>query len=170
MRAFRDLYYRNAGISTVEGDVARDTLLVMEKRTGSHMATFGNITEMVSFLKEEFPSYRVVRATWSDYTMFEQVEMMSRTRAMISLPGSDIMNGIFVQDKTPIVLYPRMCSKNDDYNQPELKYWYNRVEYVEAELEDCDSPNVTTVDAGDAVFTYVKLDSLKDRLNRLGIH
>lgn len=42
--------------------------------------------------------------------MTEQVHLMSRTRAMISLPGSDTVNGIFLQDDSALVLYCRMMS------------------------------------------------------------
>jgi hypothetical protein len=69
MRAFRDLYYRNAG---VDPTVKRDTLLVMEKRSGSHFSNLGNLTDLVANLTATFPSYRVIRATWSDYNMTEQ--------------------------------------------------------------------------------------------------
>ena len=179
MKAFRDLHYRQAG---VDPGVKRDTLLLMEKRAGSHFANLGNITELTVYLRDEFPNYRIQVATWSDYTITEQVHIMSRTRAMIALPGSDVMNAIFFQDNTPLVMYCRVMSEGEFDTSNERKFWFDRVKYVDASTEDCNSTNVTYwhkrvkgpgVGRGGAEivksFTFVNFESLKARLHRLGI-
>lgn len=76
--------------------------------------------------------------------MAEQIQLMSRTRAMISLPGSDIMNGIFLPDGAALLLYCRPMDRNltlfDASN--ERTFWFDRVSYVNASTEECNSTNV----------------------------
>ena len=79
-----------------ELDALTDTILIMHKPKGDHLSNIGNRFEMADYLRRWFPHYDVKIVAWPDYKMLDQVRIMSRTRAMISLPGSDIMNGIFV--------------------------------------------------------------------------
>jgi hypothetical protein len=98
MKAFRDVSYKNAGVD-LSTTRKLDTLVVMlqEKRHGEH---FANLRRELS------KNYYIKRVTWSDYNMNEQVQLMGLPRAMLlSLPGSDVMHGIFLQDNCSVVMY-----------------------------------------------------------------
>jgi hypothetical protein len=96
MKAFRDVSYKNAGVD-LSTTRKVDTLVVMlEKRHGE---------QHFSNLRRELSNYCIKRVTWSYYNMKEQVQLMGRSRAMLSLPGSDVMHGIFLQDNCSVVMY-----------------------------------------------------------------
>eukprot|EP00543_Licmophora_paradoxa_P001974 CAMPEP_0202455374 /NCGR_PEP_ID=MMETSP1360-20130828/12925_1 /ASSEMBLY_ACC=CAM_ASM_000848 /TAXON_ID=515479 /ORGANISM="Licmophora paradoxa, Strain CCMP2313" /LENGTH=198 /DNA_ID=CAMNT_0049074945 /DNA_START=107 /DNA_END=703 /DNA_ORIENTATION=+ len=182
IRYIRDYHYQQIGIVPTETSTLpqRDTILLMEKRTGSHLSKFGHFSEMVAFLNRTFsPNYHVRVVCWEDIGSFtDQIRIMARTRAMISLPGSDIMNGIFVQDHTPLVLYCRKVEGYEGYDSSnERTYWFDHLDYVDAQTEDCNSTNISyrmkLQKKGKyrvkVWYTDVNLDSLKDRLIRLGL-
>jgi hypothetical protein len=172
LKAFRDMSYNNAGVNI--STTKLDTLLIMEKRKGKHFTNLGNLTELTGYLRREFSNYHVVRVTWSDYGVKEQVQLMSRTRAMISLPGSDVMNGIFLQDNCSVVMYCRnMGGKYGHDISNERTLWFDKVSYVDASTEDCNSTNIW-YSKGEVLtegvsYTYIDFDSLKVRLEGLGI-
>lgn len=126
MKAFRSLYYKQAGVSS---SVRMDTIVIMEKRKGTHLSNIANRYEIMDYLRKEFPTYQVVMVTWSDYNITEQIQLMSRTRAMISLPGSDVMNGIFLQDGGVLLMYCRIVDPERNVFDPsnEKIYWFDRV-------------------------------------------
>jgi hypothetical protein len=170
MRAFRSLYYRYANISS---DSKLDTIVVMEKRQGKHMSNIGNRHEIVDFLKNTYLGYKVELVSWSDYSITEQVQLMSRTRVMISLPGSDVMNAIFLSDEGALLMFCRVVEEKngnlhfDESN--EMKHWFRHLSYMQASTEPCNSSAVSynvTSDWGD---TIVDLESLKERLSALGL-
>lgn len=75
MKAFRDLYYKRAGITpvikirnkTTKAIPRRmDTLLIMEKRQGSHMSNIHNRQASAEYLQTEFPDYNVAIVAWSE--------------------------------------------------------------------------------------------------------
>jgi hypothetical protein len=116
--------------------------------------------------------------SWSDYDMAEQIQLMCRTRAMISLPGSDIMNGIFLRDQGAFVLYCRHIGGGTGRDKLEYfdtsnerTYWFDKLPYVDTTTEDCNSTNVSysKTPNADSSITYVDFASLKLRLQRLGI-
>ena len=169
--AFRSLHYERFGVNT--NTTKPDTLLIMEKRQGKHLSNIANRDEMAFFLRHEFPNYRVTMVSWSNYRMSDQVRLMSRTKAMISLPGSDVMNGIFMPNGSSLVLYcrPMNADLTELDTSNERKYWFDHISYVDASTEDCDSTNVTYSyrnETGEKLV-HVDLESLKLRLLRLGI-
>ena len=174
MKSFRTFYYMHAQVRMPRTLEEMDTILIMQKRNGLHLSNIGNRQEIAEFLRREFSTYKVEIITWTDYTMVEQIKLLSRTRAIISLPGSDIMNGIFLPDGGALVLY---CRPMGDFNKSgfdtsnERKFWFDRVSYVHASTEDCNSTNVTYIydAARNEAKVMVHLESLKGRLQQLGI-
>ena len=139
----------------------------MEKRKGTHMSNIANRYEMADYLRKEFPTYQIRMVTWSDYNITEQIQIMSQTRAMISLPGLDVMNGIFLQDGGVLLMYCRLVDPKRNKFDPsnEKKFWYDRVSYVHASTEDCNSTNVEySFNASMSDTTIINLESLKLRL------
>lgn len=102
---------------------------------------------------------------------------------MISLPGSDVMNGIFLQDGAALVLYCRPMDQRlqtfDTSN--EKRFWYDRVSHITTTInDDCDHATNHSTDKYVSFYSYnasteeiqvtVKKESLKARLQELGIH
>jgi hypothetical protein len=82
------------------------------------------------------------------------------------------MNAIFLQDNSALVLYCRCMSMTHLFDtSEERKYWFDRVEYVDASTEACNSSNVSywIDEAKGDTLTFVDFDSLKERLLRLGV-
>jgi hypothetical protein len=170
MRAFRSLYYRHAQVPLHQ---KLDTIVVMEKRKGTHMNNIANRHDIVDFLKRQYPQYQVKLVSWLDYSSTEQIHLMSRTRVMISLPGANVMNGIFLPDDGALLMYCRASrGKNgklefDDSN--EMKYWFQHLSYMQVFIEPCNSKAVSYDDNVAWVDTVVKLKFLKQQLDRLGL-
>ena len=167
MRAFRAHYYKYANVSSTPRRL--DTIVVMEKRQGKHMSNIGNRYEMIDYLKKQFPSFHVKLVTWSDYTIEEQVRLMSRTQAMISLPGSDVMNAIFLPDDGALIMYCRVLGVDGQSGKPahdnnEWKYWFRHLSYMNALYEPCNSTLLTFNITKASRDTVVDLESLKLRL------
>merc|ERR1719410_630487 len=117
MRAMRALFWSKYG---ADDNTKLDTIIIMHKRLRSQMLrthnyhTIANIPQIVSMIHNDFPTYNVEIISWEDYSVRQQVRIMARTKLMISLPGSAVMNAFLLQDDATLLCY---CQKGEENEQ-----------------------------------------------------
>ena len=68
-----------------------------------------------------------------------QIQLMRRTKIMISLPGSDIMNAVFMPDNSVLIVYCRYVDGRKESSN-EIRLWYKYLRYLHT-FEFCDEAN-----------------------------
>ena len=160
MQNFRSLFYKHAKISE---DRSASTILLMHKKFGSHMVNIYNRNEIHSLVSSEFPELKVVEASWSDHTVREQVQIVSDAKVMISLPGSDIMNAIFLRDNSRLLIYCRFVDgKLEASNEQAL--WFEHLHYIQTEAR-CSDQDVRRMDPQ---YVWVNTTAIRDILQNMG--
>jgi hypothetical protein len=141
MKLFRAMYHRSARTSFPNGTA--DTILVMVKRFGVHMANLENVEELAKGIQGHFPHYHVNLTSWSDFTWTEQLHILSRTRAIVSLPGSDVMNAVFLQDQAAVLMFCRVMGRSSIEDSREQTLWLRRLSYLNSRMIACKDVNVS---------------------------
>lgn len=170
MRAFRSRYHNFANVPSEQNT---DTIVIMEKTEGTHMCNIGNRHEIANYLRQAYPDYQVKLVSWPNYTIKEQINLMSRTKLMISLPGSDVMNAVFLPDDGALLMFCRREGYTKDGKHRldksrETDSWFQYLPYMKLHTEPCDSSAVsyTPEEYSD---TIVDLSSLQHMLEKLGM-
>merc|ERR1712129_297409 len=166
----RLLFYNHFGIPHQE----KQTILIMQERhsRGSSYAmqfrNIANIPQIVKMIKEEFPIYYNVEIiSWEDYSLKQQIQIMARTKLMISLPGSGIMNAFLLQDDSALFCY---CQKAQEQSidllsiyvngtkmegAMEFQLWFNHFDY--ASFKEFCGPFITLTEEGATSINVVEL-------------
>lgn len=133
MLYFRKLYYRKARVSTHVRHV--DKILIMVKKHGMHMVNIANVDELIAAAGLEFPKHTVLKVSWSDYSIDQQVELLSQTKLLISLSGADVINGIFLPSGSYLMIYCRYVNGVKESSN-EKALWFNHLKYIQT-IEFC---------------------------------
>lgn len=167
--AFREHIYRFAEVSVPP---IPDTIIVMRKKKGKNMANFHNLNDMVTFLRTTFPDYKTQVVSWSDYaglSLTEPLTILSRAKVMISLPGADILNGIFMPTGSSLIVYCRpRIQKELDAAQNDIDNWFQYLTYVNTSVEECNSGNVI-YNFTSQTTEVVNFESFRQRLLDVGL-
>jgi hypothetical protein len=143
MKLFRSMYHRTASSSFDENTAtAADTILVMVKRFGTHMSNLENVESLAQGIQAQLPQYLVKLTSWSDYQWEQQMEVLGRTRAIVSLPGSDVMNAVFLPDNSAVLMFCRVMSPISVEASNEEGLWLRRLSYVNTTVIPCDNSEV----------------------------
>jgi hypothetical protein len=73
-------------------------ILLMQKDLShaSHKCFISNMDDIVSALRKEYPLLNVNVISWSGKTVMEQIAIMQDTDITISIPGTDLLNVLFM--------------------------------------------------------------------------
>jgi hypothetical protein len=83
-------------------------ILVLEKGSiHAHSHIISNIPEILSRVQNSFPTAKVLGVNWQGMPMKSQVEMMSAANVVLSLPGSDIMNSVWLNVNSVLIIVCR---------------------------------------------------------------
>ena len=134
MLRFRKKFYAYANLRTPLQQP--DTIVIMVKKEGLHMVNIDNVDLLISAVASELPGFRVLPISWSDFGLQEQVQLLSRTKLLISLPGSDIMNGIFLPNNSHMLIYCRYVHGTEEKSN-EVALWFRHLHYIHT-TEVCD--------------------------------
>lgn len=134
MLYFRQLHYHKARVSTRVSHV--DKILIMEKKHGMHMVNIANIDELQATAVSEFPKHTVLKVSWSNYNINQQIELLSQTKLLVSLSGSDVINGIFLPSGSYLLIYCRYVDGVKEASN-EKALWYNYLKYIQT-IEFCE--------------------------------
>ena len=126
-KAFRTLFYDRALVARTQ--IGKDRLVIMQKKTGEHLVSIENLNQLVEAATERFGNLQVIVVSWDDYTIKEMIQLMRRTKMMVSLPGSDIMNAIFMRDNSFLVIYCRYVNGVKEGSN-EVRLWYKYLAHL----------------------------------------
>jgi hypothetical protein len=144
MAAFRDAMYDNLQVRKPN---SVNRVLVMNKKAGIHMCKFGNLNGIVATIQSNFPSYNVSVVSWSDYGLKDQLELLRSTKVMVSLPGADVLNAIFMPNQSMLMMFCRQRQSNPKtpihYDSNYHDHWFRHVSHIQTVLEDCNSTGVS---------------------------
>ena len=133
MLYFRQLHYRKARVSTRVRHV--DKILIMQKKHGMHMVNIANVEELKATAVSEFPKHTVLKVSWSDFSINQQIELLSQTKLLVSLSGADVINGIFLPSGSYLMIYCRYVNGVKEGSN-EKALWFNYLKYIQT-MEFC---------------------------------
>ena len=158
-RLFRDMYFRAFRAERYKPS----KILIMQKKTGEHLVAIENLEELKLAAAAEFKDNEVQTASWSDYTIAEQITLMARTKVFISLPGSDVMNAIFLPDNSILVVYCRYYNDQIEGSN-EIRLWYRFFRHIQV-FEFCEAnTDVSPRSPGQVWVNVSRLSDLRSRL------
>jgi len=124
MRAFREHSYKFLDINRLKPR-SQVTIIVKPKDDCEHCIVWENVDECIDALKIEFTDTRFEKVSWDGMPMKDQVQIMHDTEVLIGLPGSNLMNAIWLNDDTGIIYVNRKPDPNNHGN--EYIHWYKRM-------------------------------------------
>ena len=107
-----------------------NNILVLEKGNNSeHSCKLYEIDNIVSKLKKKYNSFNIKKINWSSMNIEEQILLMANTFIVISLPGSDLMNCIFMNPESYIISPNRFYINSFDTKEDshEIDIWFKYI-------------------------------------------
>ena len=139
---YRDHVWKRYGLSGRARAHSDLHVLIMEKNTSgaANPSRINNVAQITSALEAPARAralglsgeVRVTRASWKGMPMRQQVELVAQADLVISLPGSDLINCVYLPSPAAIVVPWRRCCSSDKFStgfQPslEVKLWFDLV-------------------------------------------
>ena len=97
---FRDWIFGKIGytVSSHKHDLKNITLAILTKNlVGSTTPRYiKNIPEIIEMVKKHFPLVTIIQPNWEGMPLLEQIDYVQRSNIVLSLPGSDLMNSLFL--------------------------------------------------------------------------
>jgi len=125
-----------------------EMIIVVKHRSARHPSFISNPKQVADAVTTVYPSARVQVVCWRDIPSFaQQLHVLASTHVMLSLPGSDIMNAIFLHNGALLLVpcrkvHPAMNSRlaGDNAFEPrceEVTLWLSHLPYLHT-VEYCD--------------------------------
>jgi len=125
MLKFRDYSYTRYDLKSKH----MDTITFINKNdTGAlHQYIWGNLEDVVSRVRSEFRDFRVRVVSWSGMPLKEQVRTVYESKVLISLPGSDVMNAVWLQDDAALII---VCRSEIDPHGEDYRIWFRYFDWI----------------------------------------
>tara|TARA_B100001027_G_C16261969_1_gene329954 strand:- start:689 stop:1765 length:1077 start_codon:yes stop_codon:yes gene_type:complete len=102
----------------------RNILILNKGKNSLHKCFLYEIDKIQETLKKRYQSHNVKKINWIGMNMREQVKEMAIADIIISLPGSDLMNCIFLNPKSYIICINRFNNKLEIRGSNEISIWF----------------------------------------------
>jgi len=141
MRRFREYSFSVMNINR-QRPKSQITFIRKSLHAADNKLAWKNIEECVSFMEHSFPEESVQLVTWVGMSVKEQVQVMHDTKIFIGLPGSNLMNAVWLNDDT-VIIY--VCRTTDCSRGNEWGIWFSNFHWIRHEsLDLADIRNVAT--------------------------
>lgn len=117
-------------------------ILLKHVEKGNSNCKIGNIDEIQAFLAKEYPDVMVITTSWMGMPIVQQIETMQQSDIVISHPGSDIMNALFLKDKSTIFIPCRKLPIWGIDISNEVRIWFKIFPFMNV-VELCGDEDVT---------------------------
>jgi hypothetical protein len=150
--AFRRHAYKIFNVP--DDDSSRKSILLLDKdaSTAAHNCKLHRIHDVRQLLARKFESYDVRIMNWKGMKIEDQVKACAKARIVVTLPGSDMMNCIFVKPDCHIVYPLRFNSvdkKGSKHGSNEVDIWFQHT-------HNCvPMSNVSAVKEGKQLFSKI---------------
>lgn len=159
LRTFRHFLATRVGLSLkiFQPDRLLPNILVMIKNmsVASHKSGIKNTDTVLAHLRAAFPKLQISTASWSGVPLREQISIMGNTDIVFSLPGSDLMNALFLPRKAIILSLCRKVVNVENSN--EIRIWMSVLAHLRV-FELC-GPNDGTFDGSMVIVNTTTLVS-----------
>ena len=120
-----DVYQRYGIISRNLAPRCCSRVVFLEKcaKTAEHPVVIRNLQELVMKFRQKFQMKRVDIVSWCGMSFKEQVSVMADTDVVFSLPGSDMMNAVFMRPGAGIVV-PWRYNNHKWKASNEIRLWF----------------------------------------------
>ena len=81
-----------------------------------------NLKELVEFLKTGYPNLDVQVVSWHGMSLQNQIKTVANSNIFISLPGSDLMNALFLRPHSTILTPCRKVQVVETSNEVTRKF------------------------------------------------
>ena len=152
LQRFRNAAWQRYGIDGHHADCI--TLIKKDANHAEHVATVDDF-EVLSQMVTKHWNGCVQTLSWFGMPMEKQVRIMSRSRSVFSLPGSDCMNAVFLPDNAVVVLPDRRLNETWQGSN-EYRLWFKhakwlRVYHYRPLVNQTSGPNTVSLNVNDTV-------------------
>jgi len=121
---FRDHVWRRYGITGAGKGSHKAHIVFLEKdlKSADHKFAITNVKQISKMLEKKFDA-TVTRATWKDMPLKEQVHIMSIADVVITPPGADMMNCVFMPTHSALIA-PDRREGSEWYTGDEVRLWF----------------------------------------------
>jgi hypothetical protein len=115
-----------------------------------HAARWLNIHESAEQARSRHPDWNVTVARWTNVSLTQQLHLIQESHVLVSLPGSDVVSGLFLQEHSGIIMPCRHYNKGFEWSN-EFPLMFDFLPHITA-VQFCDDivqvaqPNQVNVD------------------------
>jgi hypothetical protein len=109
-------------------NIKKNKIIFIDKdiNTSEHKSLLFNTDELVNYTKAKLDNkYEVIKVSWKNLNLISQLRLMNSTEIVVSLPGSDLMNCLFLSCNKTIIYFPRLVNKIEKSN--EVRIWFHKT-------------------------------------------
>lgn len=135
-------------------------VLIFHKKLelSGNKCAFGNLPEILNMFKIHFPTLNVTVISLFDHpSIRKQIELMINTDIVLSLPGSDVMNSLFLPDRSTLIVPCRKIQLIEPSN--EIRIWFRKFAQIRA-IEICGEEDVVFKDNNLAILNITNLHKI----------
>jgi len=105
-RLFRNLAWKRAQLPEAPPSSPYYRILFLEKNLSlaEHHAYWANQKQIIQDLKAARPRWIITSVQWPGMSIPEQLRVIQATDVIVTLPGSDVVNGLFLPDNSGIIM------------------------------------------------------------------
>ncbi len=122
--SFQKHCYKQFNIDTSLNHKRSIIILDKDDINSEHKCKLYDIDLLLELIKKNHSSFSVKKINWSSMKMSDQVKEMVMADIVISLPGSDLMNCIFLDTKSTIIVPHRFDNYNNQECSNEIDIWF----------------------------------------------
>ena len=123
---FRDFVLRKMKIPLMRASDEPSILFIKKHIEFADSKSFiKNFDEVVHSTRIKFPSSIVTTASWYGMPYEQQFQIMMNADIVVTLPGSDLMNGLFMKSGSSAIVYCRYVNVVEKSN--EVRIWFQAL-------------------------------------------
>ena len=95
-----------------------------DEKVSEHKCKLYEIDKIIKLIQKKHINFNVKKINWNGMNIGDQIDEMAMTDIVISLPGSDLMNCIFLNPKGYIISPNRFYSNGRKEGSNEIDVWF----------------------------------------------
>ena len=127
--AFRKYSYKIFNINEKSFQKQKRSILFLDKneKVSMHNCKLHEINKIIKLVQEKHGNYNVKKINWNGMNIGDQIKEMVMADIVVSLPGSDLMNCIFLNPKSYIICPNRFISNEKKESSNEIDIWFKHT-------------------------------------------
>ncbi len=140
--SFRKHSYKIFDIDEQLSQNKKRSIVILSKHlpTSDHKSALHDVDKLITLISDQHKTHEVKKVNWKGMDICDQIKEMCMTDLVISLPGSDLMNCIFLNPNSAII-----CPNRYVYDSVENKTYYKDTGN---EINNVDGGDTTSTQSG----------------------